>query len=267
MKFENTFEVDAPVDKVFATILDVEKVAPTVPGAKVIEKTSDTAYKVGIKVKLGPMTMQYKGDVEVTEADEQAHRAGMKVRAKESRGQGTADADVTMELSGDDKHTTGTIVTDVKVSGKAASMGRGVMQDVAGKMVGTFAENLAKMIEAGEDAPAAEEKVEAKVGAEEAEAAAPEARPGTPEGEGPRTGTEDPRERTETAAKSAGSNGGGGASTAGGGAAAAGAGATGEDDALDLGEIGGAVIAERLKDPKVLLGLFLAFLFLRRLLR
>ena len=67
MKFENTFEVDAPVDEVFQTILDVENVAPSVPGAKVTEKTADNAYKVAIKVKLGPMTMTYKGDVEVVE--------------------------------------------------------------------------------------------------------------------------------------------------------------------------------------------------------
>lgn len=175
MKFENAFEVDAPVDTVWETVLDVERVAPTVPGAQVLEKTSDTAYKVGIKVKLGPMTMQYKGDVEIVEADASAHRAVMKARAKESRGQGTADADVTMELSGDDARTSGKIVTEMKVSGKAASMGRGVMQDVAGRMVGTFAENLAKMLEGGEtngDAPK-------------------EARPGTPVGEAPREAADD----------------------------------------------------------------------------
>ncbi|HEX8207657.1 MAG TPA: SRPBCC family protein [Solirubrobacteraceae bacterium] len=173
MRFENEFAVDAPVDTVWAAVLDVEKVAPTVPGAKVLEKTSDTNYKVGIKVKLGPMTMQYKGDVEIVEADESSHRAVMKARAKESRGQGTADADVTMELSGDATRTTGTIITEMKVSGKAASMGRGVMQDVAGRMVGTFAENLAKMLEGGEEAT-------------DGDAPAKEARPGTPEGEAPR---------------------------------------------------------------------------------
>jgi uncharacterized protein len=183
MKFENEFAVDAPVDEVWAAVLDVERVAPTVPGAKVLEKTSDTAYKVGIKVKLGPMTMQYKGDVEIVEADEASHRAVMKARAKESRGQGTADADVTMELSGDAARTTGKIVTEMKVSGKAASMGRGVMQDVAGRMVGTFAENLATMLEGGGNGDAPRE-----------------ARPGTPEGEAPREGTDDPKERVEASA-------------------------------------------------------------------
>lgn len=240
MRFENGFEVEAPVEKVWETMLDVERVAPTVPGAKVLERTGDNAYKVGIKVKLGPMTMQYRGDVEIVEADEAARRAVMRARAKESRGQGTADADVTMELTGDGGHTTGKIVTDVKVSGKAASMGRGVMQDVAGRMVGTFAENLATMLAAPE-APAEEAPVSAAPTAAEAEAK--EARPGIPEGEAPREGAEEPRERVE---------------------AAAAAGPEGEE-ALDLGELGGAMIADRLRDPRVLIVLLiLAFLLGRR---
>jgi carbon monoxide dehydrogenase subunit G len=230
MRFENAFEVDAPVDKVWATVLDVEKVAPTVPGAKVLEQTADNAYKVGIKVKLGPMSMQYKADIDIVEADESSHRAVMKARAKESRGQGTADADVVMELTGDDKHTSGKIVTDVKVSGKAASMGRGVMQDVAGRMVTTFAENLATMLEGGEQAAASTNGD-----------APPEARPGTPEGEGPREGTEDPKERVEATAAPAP-----------------------DHDALDLGSLGGAMAMERLKDPLVLGLLLLAFLLGRR---
>lgn len=233
MRFENEFEVDAPVDAVWQTVLDVERVAPTVPGAKVLEQTGEDAYKVGIKVKLGPMTMQYKGDVEIVEADESSHRAVMKARAKESRGQGTADADVTMELTGDDARTTGRIVTEMKVSGKAASMGRGVMQDVAGRMVGTFAENLAKMLEGGEEAPAPEAE------------APKEARPGTPEGEAPREGPEDPKERVAQAAASNG-------------------GTFADDDALDIGSLGTAMAMDRLKDPLVIGLLLLAFLLGRR---
>ncbi|HEV2813530.1 MAG TPA: SRPBCC family protein [Solirubrobacteraceae bacterium] len=242
MKFENAFEVDAPVDRVWATVLDVEQIAPTVPGAKVLEQTAENAYKVGIKVKLGPMTMQYKADIEIVEADESSHRAVMKARAKESRGQGTADADVVMELTGDAEHTTGKIVTEVKVSGKAASMGRGVMQDVAGRMVGTFADNLAAMLSDGGAEEAA--KAEAKASTNGAEA--PEARPGTPEGEGPREGTEDPKERVEQAAASGGAT------------------KSDDADALDLGSLGGAMAAERLKDPLVIALLILAFLVGRR---
>ena len=209
MKFENSFEVDAPVETVWATVLDVERIAPTVPGASVLEQTADNAYKVGIKVKLGPMTMQYKADVEIVDADAASHRAVMKAKAKETRGQGTADAEVTMQLEGDDARTTGRIVTDMKVSGRAASMGRGVMQDVAGRMVGTFADNLAAMLEEGER-PASE-----------------------PAGEGPPGDTGAP-------------------------------GSAPQDDALDIGSLGGAMAADRLKDPLVIALLLLAFLLGRR---
>ena len=230
MRLENTFEVEAPVDEVWSTVLDVERIAPTVPGATVLEQTSENAYKVGIKVKLGPMTMQYKADIEIVEADASTHRAVMKARAKESRGQGTADADVTMELTGDADHTSGKIVTDVKVSGKAASMGRGVMQDVAGRMVGTFAENLAEMLtEGGAEAAA---KAEAKASTNGAEA--------------PETAT-----ATEAPAPEAASHSGGASDSD-------------DDDALDLGSLGGAMAAERLRDPLVLVLLALAFLLGRR---
>ena len=244
MKFENAFEVDAPVEEVWNTVLDVERVAPTVPGAKVLEQTGDNAYKVGIKVKLGPMTMNYKGDVEIVDADPEAHRATMKARAKESRGQGTADADVTMELTGDGGHTTGKIVTEVKVSGKAASMGRGVMQDVAGKMVGTFAENLAKMLEGGGEAAAEPEPAKPKP----KPAAKAKAKAAAGENGGPSASPSEAAPPKEAAAPTA-------------------AAFTPEDDALDIGEIGGAVLMDRLRDPKVIAGIVLLFLVLRRLFR
>ena len=72
--------------------MDLERVAPAVRGAEVLETTGDNAYKVGIKVKLGPMSMNYKGDVEIAERDAAAHHAVMRIKAKEARGQGTADA-------------------------------------------------------------------------------------------------------------------------------------------------------------------------------
>ena len=156
MQFENRFDVDAPMEQVWETILDVERVAPNVPGAKVLERTGDNAYKVSIKVKVGPMSMTYKGDVEIVEQDDAAHRAVMRAKAKESRGQGTANADVTMVLSGENGRTAGQITTDVDVTGKVASMGRGMLQDVSGRLISTFAENLEKML-AGGEAPAAEE--------------------------------------------------------------------------------------------------------------
>ena len=210
MRFENHFDVDAPIERVWEAVLDVERVAPTVPGAQVLERVSDDAYKVAIKVKVGPMSMTYRGEVEITDRDAEAHRAVMKARAKESRGQGTADADVTMELAGENGRTTATVITDVQLSGKVATMGQGVLQDVSGRLVETFAKNLATMLEAGEAPPA-------EVPAEPArEAPKPPPAP---------------------------------------------------DDALDLGSLGGAVVADRLKDPRTLAGiavLVLLVLLLRR---
>src|SRR5919109_2033229 len=156
MRFENQFDVDAPIERVWETVLDVERVAPTVPGAQVLERTGDDAYKVAIRVKVGPMSMTYSGEVEITERDDAEHRAVMKARAKESRGQGTADADVTMVLAGRDGGTSATVTTDVQLSGKVATMGQGVLQDVSRRLVDTFAANLAAMLERGEaEAPAA----------------------------------------------------------------------------------------------------------------
>ena len=99
MKFENTFDVKAPIDEVYEAMLDVERVAPCVPGAQVLEQASDDSYKVSIKVKLGPIQMTYRGDVEIVERDEAGHRAVMRARAREARGQGTADATVEMTLT------------------------------------------------------------------------------------------------------------------------------------------------------------------------
>jgi carbon monoxide dehydrogenase subunit G len=223
MQFENRFEVDAPLDEVWRTVLDVERVAPTVPGAKVLERTSDDAYKVAIKVKVGPMSMTYKGDVEIVERDDDAHRAVMRARAKESRGQGTADADVVMVLDGENGHTNATITTDVDLSGKVATMGQGVLQDVSGRLVETFARNLATMLEGKEEpAPAAagaqgEEQLRAKPSHIE-----------TAQEEQPQ-----------------------------------------EEDALDLGNLGGAIAADKLSDPRNLgivigLAMLIAYLLGRR---
>jgi carbon monoxide dehydrogenase subunit G len=153
MRFENAFEVDAPVDTVWEALLDVERVAPNVPGAEVLERTDENAYKVGIKVKLGPITMNYRGDLQIVERDDAAHRAVMRVKAKEARGQGTADADVTTVLGGDGDQTSVSITSDVRLSGRAAAMSRGIVQDVAGRLIDTFAQNLEQML-AGKPAEA-----------------------------------------------------------------------------------------------------------------
>jgi uncharacterized protein len=164
MKFENEFEVHAPVDEVYDALLDVERVAPCMPGAEVLERIDDDSYKVGIKVKLGPIAMKYKGQVEIVEKEPEAKRAVMKVRAKEARGQGMADATAAMSLQESGDVTKGKIETEVQLSGKAASMGQGVIQDVSGTLVKTFADNLAEMLSGGNGAaPDATEEAEPAV--------------------------------------------------------------------------------------------------------
>jgi len=152
MKFENDFDVEAPIEEVFKALLDVERVAPCVPGAEVVEHTDEDVYKVAIKVKVGPMSMKYGGEVKIVESDPEHHRAVMRTRAKEARGQGTADANVEMHLEGDESRTHGHISTDVKLSGRAAAMGGSVIQDVSARIVDTFAENLAAMLSEGKSA-------------------------------------------------------------------------------------------------------------------
>jgi carbon monoxide dehydrogenase subunit G len=170
MRFENEFEVDAPAGEVFNTLLDLEKVAPAMPGAQVTDKVGDDAYKVAIKVKLGPMTMNYSGDVEIREKDPQAHRAVLHVKAREARGQGTATADVTMQLEERDGGTHARMEADVQLAGKAAAMGRGLIEDVSKKLVDQFAQNLQKML----SAPQAAEPDAGAAAPREAAAAAPE---------------------------------------------------------------------------------------------
>ena len=163
MEFENAFDVPAPIDEVYSALLDVERVAPCVPGAEVLEQTGDDAYKVAIKVKVGPMSMQYRGDVQIVEKDPEAHRGVMRAKAREARGQGTVTSNVVMTLAGENGRTHGTIATDVQLSGRVASMGRGIIQDVSARIVDQFADNLAAMLSGppaeapAEPAPAAGE--------------------------------------------------------------------------------------------------------------
>jgi carbon monoxide dehydrogenase subunit G len=292
MKFENTFAVDAPIDEVYATLLDVERVAPCVPGAEVLEKTGDDAYQIAIKVRVGPISMTYRGNVEIVERDEAAHRAVMRARARETRGQGTADARVDLSLTQDGATTNGTMVADVQLAGRAAAMGRGVIQDVSAKIVTTFSQNLEAMLAGGGGAVEAEAATTAGGGgaAEPAEpttataaggagTAGGDATAGAPAG----AGGGEPQATGPEAPPAAGAATGGGAPStpqatgaeAGGGPEAAPAtappppgtagapkpptpprpAAPAEESSLPVGQILGSVLLARLKDPKVIAGI------------
>ncbi|MDJ0337393.1 SRPBCC family protein [Cryobacterium sp. PH31-O1] len=153
MQLDSTFTVIAPVDTVWNTLMDFERVAGCVPGAQILNKLSDDNYQVGMKVKLGPVTMQYRGQMNVDERDADAHRAVFSGKAQETRGQGTAQATVTLVLVETDGVTQGTVSADLSLSGKAAAMGKGVISSVTEQMMALFAGNLQALIE-GDDGSA-----------------------------------------------------------------------------------------------------------------
>jgi carbon monoxide dehydrogenase subunit G len=245
MKFENTFEVDAPIDQVYDTMMDIERVAPCVPGAQVLDRKSDDAFEVGIKVKVGPMSMLYKGTVEIVDRQPEQHRAQMRAKARESRGQGNADAQMQMALTSENGKTRGTIDTDVTLSGKAAAMGGGVIKEVSGKLVDQFAKNLATML--GEGASGTQPTPEAA-------AAAGPATPTEPPPTSSESGSDAPAQPTPAAAAAAGP------------ATPTAAQPPAEADALEVGSLIGPLIVSRLRDPKVLggLGLLIAVVLLLR---
>ena len=149
MQINSTFSVVAPIDTVWDTIMDFERVAGCVPGAQILNKLSDDAYQVGMTVKLGPVNMQYKGLLNVTERNAAEHRAVLGGKAQETRGQGTAEATVTLQLTEEGGGTTrGTVNADLSLSGKAAAMGKGVIGSVTEQMMALFASNLQGMITA-----------------------------------------------------------------------------------------------------------------------
>lgn len=155
MQIDSAFSVVAPIDKVWDTLMDFQRVAGCVPGAEILNKLSDDAYQVGMKVKLGPVSMQYKGQMTVLERNVEEHRAVFQGRAQETRGQGTAEATVTLRLAEVEGSTRGTVSADLALSGKAAAMGKSIIGGVTEQMMALFAANLQTMLAepAGEAAP------------------------------------------------------------------------------------------------------------------
>lgn len=157
MQLERTFSVTAPVEMVWDTLMDFERVAGCIPGAQILEKTSEDEYQVGLKVKLGPVTMQYKGTLHVIERDAEARQATLQGKARETRGQGAAEATVTMQLAESGTATEGTVNADLTLSGKAAAMGKSVIGSVTDQMLAVFTRNLQEMISSPDGrTPAAE---------------------------------------------------------------------------------------------------------------
>jgi uncharacterized protein len=145
MEFDNSFTVEKPIDQVWSTLLDLERVVPCVPDSRVIEKTGEDSVKAEVKIRLGSMSMTYTGPAEIVERDDAAHRAVLTARAREAGGQGNADARVEVRLAEAGAGTEASIHSEVAVTGKAAQMGEGVIAGVTEGMIAAFAENLAKL--------------------------------------------------------------------------------------------------------------------------
>lgn len=190
MEFVNEFTVPVGIDRAFEILTDLERVAPCLPGAT-LEEVDGEAYTGKVKVKVGPMAVTYRGTAELTEKDAQAKHAVIHAAGKEARGSGTASADVTADLVAEGEASTKVrVVTDLTVTGKPAQFGRGVMEDVGTKLIDTFADRLAVMVQADETGAAEPGAAEPEAGlppATEAPTAdtPPAAEPDTPQAGGP----------------------------------------------------------------------------------
>ena len=155
MKLEHRFTVPAPVPDVWAALLDPEKVAPCMPGAT-LTAVEGRKFTGTVKVKLGPVTLLYKGTGEFTSVDERVHAAVLKASGKDTRGNGTASAAVSVALTSATDGTEVSVVTDLTVTGRPAQFGRGLISEVSGRIIAEFAECLATRL-----APAEAEQVTA----------------------------------------------------------------------------------------------------------
>ena len=145
MQLEHHLSVPAPIDVVWPALLDPERVAPCVPGATLTGVDGDS-FTGTVKVKVGPITLLYKGTGTFTEQDEQARRAVLKGAAKDTRGNGTVNATVTLTLTDEGDHTTGIVATDLSITGKPAQFGRGMIADVGGKIIEQFSACLSERL-------------------------------------------------------------------------------------------------------------------------
>ena len=138
VQLEHTFRVPADLETVWQAVLDPELVAPCMPGASLTE-VDGSAFTGTVKVKLGPISLLYKGSGEFLETDEQTRRVVIKASGKDARGNGTAAATVTVSLRAEGAETVGSVVTDLSITGKPAQFGRGMISEVGGKILDSFA--------------------------------------------------------------------------------------------------------------------------------
>ncbi len=140
MELNSEFEVDRPIDQTWALLTDVERIAPCLPGAQ-LEEIEGDEFRGSVKVKVGPITANYKGKATFIEKDDANHRAVLRAEGRDAR-QGNANATITAQLVPVGSGTKVTVTTDLAVTGKVAQFGRGVMAEVSEKILGQFVQNL-----------------------------------------------------------------------------------------------------------------------------
>lgn len=145
MEFEHSFTVPVPPEKAWDVLLDVRRVAPCMPGASVDSVEGDD-ISGRMKVKVGPISQEYRGKAHFVERDAASHTVVLEASGKEARGSGTASANVRSTLHGEDGKTIVNVKTTLNVTGRPAQMGRGILEDVGGRLVTRFADNLAAML-------------------------------------------------------------------------------------------------------------------------
>jgi carbon monoxide dehydrogenase subunit G len=157
MKLEHSFQVAAPLDTVWEALIDVERVAPCLPGAEITEAGEDGTYRGSFSVRLGPTTAAYRGELSMEEVDAGAHRAVMRASGQDKRGQGSAKATIVSTMREEAGATTVDVETDFTITGRLARFGRGGMiEDVSNRLLRDFSDCLQKTIEASGPAAASE---------------------------------------------------------------------------------------------------------------
>jgi carbon monoxide dehydrogenase subunit G len=152
MQLENSFTVGAPPDKVFAYLIDVNKVVGCVPGAELSEVVDPTTFKGKVKIKVGPITVAYSGTAKIVDRNDAQHTATLEAEGRETTGPGSARAKALMSVDADGAGSTVKIATDYNVAGRVAQFGRGVMEDVSRRIVNDMAACIKANVEAAEPA-------------------------------------------------------------------------------------------------------------------
>ena len=143
MKIENEFTVATPVDDLWAYLLDVERIAPCMPGAELTETIDERHWKGKVNMKFGPVALSFAGTVQMTERDDEAHRAVLRAKGMEAKGKGAANATVTSWLEpASDGETTVKMTADITLTGAAAQLSRGLLPEISKKLTQQFADCL-----------------------------------------------------------------------------------------------------------------------------